>query len=642
MVTELEGLEEEVINALSCIQNNESFVISGGAGSGKTYSLISLIKEVLKQHPTKTIVCITYTNNAVHEIRSRINSDKLNVSTIHEFLWKLINKYQNEIKKILVDLINDDSVRMFYKPRDIETFTLEHLRSSVSYDEYFSPLNGKISHDHVLLLAHRMFCDYPKLSDILKDTFNCVFIDEYQDTDPKVVDIFSKQINQSNKNCTVGFFGDPMQAIYDNSIGSLEAYHNLNHIYKQQNRRNPQKIIDIANELRATEDGIFQEPSNDNNAPNILEGNVIEGEISFIYANDLAVLEGLKNSILFNNWNFDDGEETKELRLTQKFNATQSGFNELYNLYHKDDIYYVIDEIRKKVKKGDLDPTDQTFEELALEANITRGSGRSKVSLIEEIARNSLYSPYFSLLKCLPWTDNVEKIRIDKDSLLSYKFDGESGTYKGSSKRDKILTYLDKMYELISLYRNEEYNEFLRKTNYRINNFNDKRRLYEEMSYFENLDNKLIHEVFCKGIDLFNMPLDEHFNHYIANEGRYLWERIKNISFNSYLNSIYYQKQFFPHATQHSIKGSEYDNVLVVLDNGNWNHYNFNTLFIEGSNENVTSRTKKLFYVCCTRSKNNLVIFMPTNEPQVIEAAKSLFGHENVHNGNTLLRELME
>jgi len=47
----------------------------------------------------------------------------------------------------------------------------------------------------------------------------------------------------------------------------------------------------------------------------------------------------------------------------------------------------------------------------------------------------------------------------------------------------------------------------------------------------------------------------------------------------------------------------EVQNVLVVLES-NWNKYDFETLFGKGSrNENVIKRTRKLFYVCITKSQ---------------------------------------
>jgi predicted NACHT family NTPase len=40
------GLEREVIDILSLIEKKQNFLLSGGAGSGKTYSLVSLLKKV--------------------------------------------------------------------------------------------------------------------------------------------------------------------------------------------------------------------------------------------------------------------------------------------------------------------------------------------------------------------------------------------------------------------------------------------------------------------------------------------------------------------------------------------------------------------------------------------------------------------
>ncbi|AYW46482.1 3'-5' exonuclease [Tetragenococcus koreensis] len=124
---------------------------------------------------------------------------------------------------------------------------------------------------------------------------------------------------------------------------------------------------------------------------------------------------------------------------------------------------------------------------------------------------------------------------------------------------------------------------------------------------------------------------NDPFETFIKDRGVYLWQRIKELPFSEYVRSIEYQKEYLPFATQHSIKGSEFDNVLVVLDNGNWHNYNFETLFKEVEvKDTVITRTKKLFYVCCTRAKKNLCVFMPTSDTTVIENAKELFGEDNV------------
>ena len=149
-------LEKEVLEALECIKNGENFILEGGAGSGKTYSLIYLINALTEELPDIKIVCITYTNNAVAEILSRIENENIWVSTIHEFIWSLIRKYQNEIKNILVELINDDNEKNFKKPKDFsaDLISKEYFENLyVDYDEYYSVTPNdenrvKISHNH--------------------------------------------------------------------------------------------------------------------------------------------------------------------------------------------------------------------------------------------------------------------------------------------------------------------------------------------------------------------------------------------------------------------------------------------------------------------------------------------------------------
>ena len=77
--------KDEFHQIMELINSNENFLLSGGAGSGKTYSLVQVIKQVLTSNPTVKVACITYTNAAVKEIEERVNHKNLNVSTIHDF-----------------------------------------------------------------------------------------------------------------------------------------------------------------------------------------------------------------------------------------------------------------------------------------------------------------------------------------------------------------------------------------------------------------------------------------------------------------------------------------------------------------------------------------------------------------------------
>jgi DNA helicase II / ATP-dependent DNA helicase PcrA len=74
------------------------FRVSAGPGSGKTYWLISHIRNVLRNSkkltPASRIACITYTTVASEEIKSRLNEggNRVDVSTIHSFLYTNVIK----------------------------------------------------------------------------------------------------------------------------------------------------------------------------------------------------------------------------------------------------------------------------------------------------------------------------------------------------------------------------------------------------------------------------------------------------------------------------------------------------------------------------------------------------------------------
>lgn len=617
-------LEQEALAALKCIKAGKNFILEGGAGSGKTYSLISLINALTEESPDIKIICITFTNNAAVEILSRTENKNIWVSTIHEFIWSLIRKYQNEIKNVLVELINNNE-KNFEKPKNFSEKYFENLY--VDYDEYYSLIPNdknrvKISHDHILVVAEKIFEKYKKISDILKDIADCIFVDEYQDTDPLVAKILLEHLKQSNKKNVIGFFGDSMQSIYDNGVGDLNQY-KLTKIVKIQNRRNPRAIIELANKFR--DDNIKQQPSKDINAPNMENGAIIEGNIKFLYGNKIDEFINIKQKNIFESWDFSDEKQTKELRLTHKYNAEMVGFKDLYSLYNSDLIAVLIDKIKKKIDKENLN-YERSLEELALDTKLSF----KKLSLLDQIKEDKIYQSIYSTLKDKPWAMVYENCRIPEKSLMSYKLNGLSGKYEADSYRDRILRRLDILEELIEFYENNRLNDFLRMTKFSIRNKNDKILLKKIFDYLVNEDNKTIEDVLNFSKETGLLKEDELFNDYISNKGFYLWERIKKIPFKQYRNSILYLKEFSPFCTQHSVKGSEFDNVLLILES-NWNKYDFNTLFGKGStNSSVQLRTKKLFYVCITRAKKNLVMYMPTNDTDIIVKAKEFFGENNV------------
>ena len=543
-------------------------------------------------------------------------------------------KFQKEIKECLVELINDDAQILFVAPKEVlgdELISLDYFDGvRVEYTEWYSMSiteqnKVQISHDHILIVAEKMFSKYKKLSDILKDTANYIFVDEYQDTSPIVVKILLEHLKKSTRDNIVGFFGDSMQSIYDSGVGNIDSY-GLEKIQKNQNRRNPRKVINLANKFRS--DGLVQIPSSDVAAPNMNNGNVIEGTVKFIYGDGITHLEDLRNSELFKELEFDIPQKTKELRLTHKLNAETAGFSKLFELYSSDLLVKLITDMKEKFNASELVDKGKTFEELVEEAQIVvRKGGPLIIDIVKSIPE---LLAIYEEIKTFSFEEVISKSKVNKDSLLAYKFNGLSSRYEAGTDRDRILQRLDLIFELIELYKIGKHNEFLRITCFKITSSADKINLSKIMKEISDNDitiGKVIKLAERTGL----ISKDDLFTNFIENKGYYLWLRLEKLPFQEYVNSIAYLREYVSVITQHKVKGSEYENVLVLLDNGRWNQYYFNSLFGKGSsNEKVQNRTKKLFYVTITRAMKNLIVYMPCNDQQILEKAKDYFEQSDI------------
>ena len=92
-------------------------------------------------------------------------------------------------------------------------------------------------------------------------------------------------------------------------------------------------------------------------------------------------------------------------------------------------------------------------------------------------------------------------------------------------------------------------------------------------------------------------------------------------------------------STEHSVKGEEYDNVVFVIGRG-WNLYHFETYApmitgrssIPKGKEASFERNRNLFYVCCSRAKKRLFLFVtiPTDY-EFKTFLMSLIGKDNIY-----------
>lgn len=701
----LEITEKEVLSILNFIDNGNNFLLSGGAGSGKTYSLVSLIRQVIRENPTSKIACMTYTNSAVKEIEERVNHKNLFVSTIHDFLWSCISNFQEELKRTLFDLAEDIESDII-----VENFNYSEIEEKgIRYQENRKLSDGIISHDELLIIAEKMFSFHKKLCDIVQDKFKFIFIDEYQDTDEKVVQIFLIHFKKSSKKSIIGFFGDSMQSIYDKSIGSLDLYKGdsgdqVREVQKKQNRRNPRLIFDLANKLRSD---LTQGPSEDKSAPNMDSNGVVkEGKRLFLFGKEVIENEKIKNYLSSEEkWDFDNVKETKILNLTHNLIADEAGFKSLMEIYDKDPIISLKKDIVEKIKQNGITiDSNKTFDEIVDEMNlqaqtylldeirsdenslneydsikhlpkediddlvfnnhflnelkdkvlkqkkipkknlhqyntiddfITELNFITKISKKAKILSNNNNLGLYEKLKGLSFLD-VKKIYLDKDMLIDDKKQSYDSESKKGSKRDNLIKHLFKIQNVLYNYEIKNYNEVIRvlkKNGKSINSVKKKVELNANIQQLLKDKGLTIEQAIQKADDLGIVSSDDDKLIKYILEKEYIYDRVKNVSYQEFISLYNYLEGFTPFSTQHKTKGAEFNDVLVLLDNGKWNDYNFEYLFTDSlKNKSVLHRTQKIFYVCCTRAKENLAVYYNNPSDNVIEKAKEWFGKENVVN----------
>lgn len=615
---------------LEHIAQNHHFLLSGGAGSGKTYSMVQVIRAVLDAYPGANIACMTYTNAAASEIEHRINDSRLNVSTIHDFLWDNIQNFQKELKQAVIECSRGDSAKI--KSKDYADglpdgyFDNREEKVDIQYKEYVKLKDGIISHDEVLAVAEYMFGHSRQLVDIVKSRYRFIFIDEYQDTHEEVINILLESFQQTTKACTIGFFGDSMQAIYDTGIGDIERYiHRENNpkgivyeVQKPMNRRCPRSVITLVNKLRT--DGLVQEP---------IETNV-EGTCRFFFsASDDE--SKLKRLLTNDGWDFDP-KETKELRLTHNLISAEAGFKTLLEIHNYDPILGYLDRVDKHVKELGWDCQGLTFGDVLarLEADNKEDSKKwsptqGQQSYIDSNKKWFDYAQAFdyqSFLKCF----------TAKEQLIDDNDDDTEKKSVAGSKLSPLMRHLYRIEEALRLYADRKFNDFIKKTSFKsISRFEQKKELRQAIDEIVGLGSDVKIGKVIDIADLMGLCVkDDKLNSYIE-KNEYIYHRVLDVDYQEVKNVYDYMLQQQPFSTQHKSKGLEYDNVLVLLDNGKWNNYNFASLFIKTkTSESVILRTRKLFYVCCTRAKKNLAVFYPNPTKDIVESAKCIFGEQNV------------
>lgn len=87
-----------------------------------------------------------------------------------------------------------------------------------------------------------------------------------------------------------------------------------------------------------------------------------------------------------------------------------------------------------------------------------------------------------------------------------------------------------------------------------------------------------------------------------------------------------------PFSTKHGVKGAEFENVLVIVDDSLWNQYKFAQVFSNDSSNAVRlERSRKLLYVCFSRSRSGLAMLcLGSFSNDELAGAKALLGVQTI------------
>lgn len=241
---------------VAAIEHPGSVFLVACPGSGKTRTLTYKIARLLSQLKSdkKRVVAITYTHRAADEIHERIeqlgvDTSQLWIGTIHSFCLEWILKpygvYHPALKQGFRVINAHDTERMheelcsamqgtkltsfdcayYFKPSGYVLTcnkTAKHEAIIGVLRAYWRTLRAERQVDFELILfyAYQLIEKHPSISVLLGSIFECVLVDEFQDTREIQYAIFASILKASRGQASAFVAGDPNQAIY----GSLGGY----------------------------------------------------------------------------------------------------------------------------------------------------------------------------------------------------------------------------------------------------------------------------------------------------------------------------------------------------------------------------------------------------------------------------------
>ena len=613
------------IHACIAARPPQPFVVRAGAGSGKTTSLIKALDWVMSEHGAsmrakkQKVACVTYTDLAANEIRADVNDDPLvHVSTIHSFYWAIAKTFQADIKvwlqtdirrriSELEEEFNNYSSRVRQTTRERNKADQERNArflgvldgvKTFNYGAGSDYAKGILGHEDILQLADFLLQNRPLFRKVVALNYPFVFIDESQDSFPSVVKSFKEVEAQMRGKFCLGFFGDPMQSIFMRGAGDIPLEDHWRAITKPENFRCAKQILDVANAIRAQGDGMEQVRGLHERVDGELKS--VQGSARmFVLPNTLNRTEALAK---VRTWSAaadsDEGWITPDLAvkilvIVHRMAANRLGFGGIYSALN--------DKTSDAMKQGMQDGTGwpvRPFLRFALPivAAMTDGNQFAAINLLRKfsprLAPAALTGPraadvlrelHAAVLRLVAMLDEADTTVGEVAIHLR-----DSGLFEFDERYERVLGFAGDVAEIAK----------------------EAEAADAAPTEGKSSDSAMAKFFACSAQEL------RPYERYVS-EGS-------------------------PYATQHGVKGAQFDRVVVVMDEeeSDYRTYNYERVFasaearaadharVQRGDENTWSRTLRLLYVCCTRARRGLVLTFFVSDPaatvQNIVASKIL------------------
>lgn len=596
-----------------------SFIMKAGAGSGKTTSLIKGLSSVIQMHGNKLrksrqrVACITYTEIAAGEIWRDVGSDPLvHVSTIHSFMWLLAKPFQNDIRVWVSGRITEKIAalegktygpRVLQRTKDKDARELDRLRrqseriaavKGFRYGTGSDYAKGILGHDDILKLVPHLIAERPLFRTLLARQFPFVFVDESQDTTTEVVGALKAVAREPEVPLCLGFFGDPMQRIYATGTGLVEAEPTWADIPKPENFRCSTKVLNLANAIRRDGDDLVQVPGQRLGPDGLVPTPEGSAHLFILPADDtrdvnlVRVREWMAARTGDDQWRpgEDDQKRVKLLVIVHQMAARRLGFGDLYAALNS--------KAPSAFKDGFLDGTAWPISpcvKFLIPIAIAHTDGRQLevMRLIRE------YSPLLDR-DSLVGVDVAERLKELGELVASIAagITGNSNVTIGDLLKQVHAA------ELLIL-------------DPRLVSYLDPNAAAPAQAAAEE-----------GGGNDDDQEGDESDKEQASMDAFLTCPASQLLAYQTYIS------ERSPFWTQQGIKGAEFERVLVVLDDAESTHFQFSyekylglkapsdtdQRHIDAGEETTKDRTRRLFYVSCTRALKDLAVVLFTADPE--------------------------